>query len=501
MSHGYRAVAWTPHKKVYDAVLAGGVVLYLGLFVGHRPRPRRQRDDRDAAHPRSRDLRAAPAARHPRDRPAGAPRSALPAAALQPPPSRRDDVPARARARGVRHRAVPCARKRQPAGQRSGFQHALRQREPVPVRGAGAGRSPHPVPDGRHQPRLLARQPHRAGVEVASHAGLPGVRADRPPRRARRAPGGEISRCWPGSLAAGLVTLVALHVVAGQRERARRSRAATAARMPRASSRSAGSATSARSGRASSRSAASGSRSSATTARSRRSRTSASTRTVRSAKGRSSTAASLVPGTAISTCRRPALRRRRSPRACRRSACDSTATGCWSIRGRSRPEHGSSRRDAEGHWSPRLRRRERRPLHRLPAGGTAARRAVRPPVGAHAPGRLHRRGRPARGAPGPVRPGHLRVRRHARSRGHDLRAPLPDVGREGREAGRVARTRGKARRGARCRGARGPPGPLRSDPRREPARKPARAGARHARARRARPSLSRRRPNHSGGSS
>jgi nitrite reductase/ring-hydroxylating ferredoxin subunit/DMSO/TMAO reductase YedYZ heme-binding membrane subunit len=34
MSHGYRAVGWTPHKKVYDAVLAGGVVLYLGLFVG-----------------------------------------------------------------------------------------------------------------------------------------------------------------------------------------------------------------------------------------------------------------------------------------------------------------------------------------------------------------------------------------------------------------------------------------------------------------------------------
>ena len=34
MSHGYRAVGWTPHKKVYDAVLAGGVVLYLAVFVG-----------------------------------------------------------------------------------------------------------------------------------------------------------------------------------------------------------------------------------------------------------------------------------------------------------------------------------------------------------------------------------------------------------------------------------------------------------------------------------
>jgi DMSO/TMAO reductase YedYZ heme-binding membrane subunit/nitrite reductase/ring-hydroxylating ferredoxin subunit len=33
MSHGYRAVGWTPHKKIYDAVLAGAVVLYLGAFV------------------------------------------------------------------------------------------------------------------------------------------------------------------------------------------------------------------------------------------------------------------------------------------------------------------------------------------------------------------------------------------------------------------------------------------------------------------------------------
>ena len=34
MSAGYRAVAWTPHKKLYDSILAGGVVLYLSLFVG-----------------------------------------------------------------------------------------------------------------------------------------------------------------------------------------------------------------------------------------------------------------------------------------------------------------------------------------------------------------------------------------------------------------------------------------------------------------------------------
>jgi DMSO/TMAO reductase YedYZ heme-binding membrane subunit/nitrite reductase/ring-hydroxylating ferredoxin subunit len=33
MSNAYRAVGWTPHKKLYDAILAGGVVLYLALFV------------------------------------------------------------------------------------------------------------------------------------------------------------------------------------------------------------------------------------------------------------------------------------------------------------------------------------------------------------------------------------------------------------------------------------------------------------------------------------
>jgi nitrite reductase/ring-hydroxylating ferredoxin subunit/DMSO/TMAO reductase YedYZ heme-binding membrane subunit len=33
MSHAYRAVGWTPHKKLYDLVLAGGVALYLGAFT------------------------------------------------------------------------------------------------------------------------------------------------------------------------------------------------------------------------------------------------------------------------------------------------------------------------------------------------------------------------------------------------------------------------------------------------------------------------------------
>ncbi|HVS64816.1 MAG TPA: Rieske 2Fe-2S domain-containing protein [Thermoanaerobaculia bacterium] len=34
MSAGYRAVQWTPHKKLYDLLLAGSVVVYLALFVG-----------------------------------------------------------------------------------------------------------------------------------------------------------------------------------------------------------------------------------------------------------------------------------------------------------------------------------------------------------------------------------------------------------------------------------------------------------------------------------
>ena len=34
MGHAYRAVGWTPHKKVYDRLLVLGVVLWLGLFLG-----------------------------------------------------------------------------------------------------------------------------------------------------------------------------------------------------------------------------------------------------------------------------------------------------------------------------------------------------------------------------------------------------------------------------------------------------------------------------------
>ena len=34
MSAGYRAVLWNRQKRIYDAVLAGGIALYCGTFIG-----------------------------------------------------------------------------------------------------------------------------------------------------------------------------------------------------------------------------------------------------------------------------------------------------------------------------------------------------------------------------------------------------------------------------------------------------------------------------------
>jgi DMSO/TMAO reductase YedYZ heme-binding membrane subunit len=34
VSVSYQAVLWNRHKKIYDGVLAAGIVLYLGLFLG-----------------------------------------------------------------------------------------------------------------------------------------------------------------------------------------------------------------------------------------------------------------------------------------------------------------------------------------------------------------------------------------------------------------------------------------------------------------------------------
>jgi hypothetical protein len=34
MSVGYQAVGWNRTKKIYDGILASGLLVYLGLFVG-----------------------------------------------------------------------------------------------------------------------------------------------------------------------------------------------------------------------------------------------------------------------------------------------------------------------------------------------------------------------------------------------------------------------------------------------------------------------------------
>ncbi|HMX26678.1 MAG TPA: (2Fe-2S)-binding protein, partial [Blastocatellia bacterium] len=34
MSHGYTSVGWNRQKKIYDGLMAGGIAVYLALFVG-----------------------------------------------------------------------------------------------------------------------------------------------------------------------------------------------------------------------------------------------------------------------------------------------------------------------------------------------------------------------------------------------------------------------------------------------------------------------------------
>jgi hypothetical protein len=34
MSAGYKAILWNRQKRIYDGILAAGIVLYLGLFAG-----------------------------------------------------------------------------------------------------------------------------------------------------------------------------------------------------------------------------------------------------------------------------------------------------------------------------------------------------------------------------------------------------------------------------------------------------------------------------------
>ena len=141
----------------------------------------------------------------------------------------------------------------------------------------------------------------------------------------------------PLMLAASFALVTVLHLVAGWRERARRSRHAGGRRRldrRRRAGRDPGQ------GRADRcrRRAASASRCSATAPRSARSPISARTRTGRSARAASSTAASPVPGTAGSIGCRTGARRRRSPRSSRPIRCESGTASSRSIRTRCRPE-------------------------------------------------------------------------------------------------------------------------------------------------------------------
>ena len=152
--------------------------------------------------PRARHGRVVTAARDSVDRPARADGRPIPAAALQPATHGCDDVFARRRSRCVLDRPVPRVRRHEPARQRAVGEPATRQREPVPVRAARLRRARHPVPDGGDEPRLLAAEPDRSGLEVAPHARLRRVRARRAARRARLG-SGSVGGAAPGGGGAG----------------------------------------------------------------------------------------------------------------------------------------------------------------------------------------------------------------------------------------------------------------------------------------------------------
>ena len=97
----YVSVQWNRQKKFYDAVLIGGVAVYLAIFgaadrdafsVCHR---------RNHAHARVRHGGVSAVAHHSLHWAAVPVESEIPAAALQSPARRSDDVPARPDSRGV----------------------------------------------------------------------------------------------------------------------------------------------------------------------------------------------------------------------------------------------------------------------------------------------------------------------------------------------------------------------------------------------------------------
>ena len=322
MSTTYRAVAWNPQKRRYDLVAAGLIV-----GVSCRVRSRVQATLRPELTIETLLIRALGAAaftllqRHPLHRPAGAIGPPVSAAALQPSPSRRDDVHARAR-------RTACSR--------SSSSTALGTLNPlVSVLVSNARYTT--ISQLPFQPFglaalvilfLMAATSHdfwlhnltAPGVEDAAHGRVRGLCAHRAARDLRRPAGRD--QPAPGW------TLVRWRVDGLHAARAwRRGRRRRRDRENRESAESTDSSTSAawtrfpKNARSSRVCQASASRSFATTARSRRSRTSVSTRTARSAKAASSTAASCARGMGTSTCPTRARRRRRSPRRCRRSTC------------------------------------------------------------------------------------------------------------------------------------------------------------------------------------
>ena len=95
MSVRYAPVGWNRNKIIYDVVVLAAAVAYILLFIKIAP------SFQDVTKPTSgailqgaglRHLRLPDAHVHPLHRTAGAAGYALPAAALQPPPLRRDHV-------------------------------------------------------------------------------------------------------------------------------------------------------------------------------------------------------------------------------------------------------------------------------------------------------------------------------------------------------------------------------------------------------------------------
>ena len=190
MSTTYRAVAWNPQKRRYDMVAAGLIARrFSSVALGLPGHAASGADDRNAADPGARRRGVHAAARHPLHRPAGATGPPIPPAPLQPSPSRRDDVHAGAGARRVLDRPVPCARDAQSARERARQQRSLRDDQPDPVPAVWSGGARHPVSDGGHEPRLLAAQPHGAGVEDAAHGRVRGLCPHRAARDLRRPAG------------------------------------------------------------------------------------------------------------------------------------------------------------------------------------------------------------------------------------------------------------------------------------------------------------------------